>query len=70
VYNPGDVFEAKCPTDISKFPFDEQQCSFTFIAWAIPKQFLRLSSLKDQASFIPVMSNLNVDRNSLMMLDL
>ena len=50
VYNPGDVLEAKCPTDISKFPFDEQQCTFTFIAWAIPKQFLRLSSLKDQAS--------------------
>jgi hypothetical protein len=26
VYSPGDVFETRCPTDISKFPFDEQQC--------------------------------------------
>jgi len=23
VYTPGDVFEAKCPTNISKFPFDD-----------------------------------------------
>jgi hypothetical protein len=29
IYSPGDIFEARCPTDISKFPFDEQQCSFT-----------------------------------------
>jgi hypothetical protein len=32
IYNPGDVFEAKCPTDISKFPFDEQQCVFTVLS--------------------------------------
>jgi hypothetical protein len=50
IYNPGDVFEAKCPTDISKFPFDEQQCVFTFMAWAMPKYFIRLLSVKDQAS--------------------
>ena len=30
IYSPGDVFEAKCPTDISKFPFDVHQCVFTF----------------------------------------
>ena len=50
IYSPGDIFEARCPTDISKFPFDKQQCSFTFIAWAIAKNILSLSSVKDQAS--------------------
>ena len=49
IYSPGDVFEAKCPVDISKFPFDEQQCTFDFLAWSMPKYMLRLSSLKDQA---------------------
>jgi hypothetical protein len=49
VYSPGDVFESKCPTDISKFPFDEQQCSLVFTAWGISASFLSLSSLKDQA---------------------
>jgi hypothetical protein len=46
VYTPGDVFKAKCPTDISKFPFDEQQCIFEFMAWGIPKTVLMLSSVK------------------------
>jgi hypothetical protein len=50
IYSPGDIFEASCPTDISKFPFDKQQCYFTFMAWAITKNFLSLSSVKDQAS--------------------
>ena len=50
IYSPGDIFEARCPTDISKFPFDKQQCSFTFTAWAIPKKALSLSSVKDQAA--------------------
>jgi hypothetical protein len=49
VYSPGDVFEARCPTDISKFPFDEQQCSFVFTAWALPNEILSLSSLYSQA---------------------
>jgi hypothetical protein len=49
VYTPGDVFEAKCPTDISKYPFDEQHCIFAFMAWAMPKYFICLSSVKDQA---------------------
>ena len=49
IYSPGDVFVARCPTDISKFPFDEQQCIFVFMAWGIPTSFLRLSSVKDQA---------------------
>ena len=49
VYSPGDVFEARCPTDISKFPFDEQQCFFVLTAWALPNEILSLSSLiKDE----------------------
>jgi hypothetical protein len=39
----------KCPTDISKFPFDEQHCFVAFMAWGIPKQFIEFSSLKTQA---------------------
>jgi hypothetical protein len=49
VYTPGDVFEVKCPTDISKYPFDDQQCIFAFMARAMPKYFICLSSVKDQA---------------------
>ena len=52
VYSPGDVFESKCPTDISKFPFDEQQCILVFAAWGISTSFLSLSSLKDQAELV------------------
>ena len=52
VYSPGDVFESKCPTDISKFPFDEQQCILVFTAWGIQASFLSLSSLKDQAELV------------------
>ena len=48
-YVAGGNFEAKCPTDISKFPFDEQHCVVAFMAWGIPKQFITLSSLKNQA---------------------
>jgi len=49
IYSPGDVFEARCPTDISKFPFDEQQCIFEFMPWGTPKELLVLSSNGDQA---------------------
>ena len=49
IYVPGDVFESKCPTNISKFPFDEQQCTLMFTVWGIPSAFMSLSSLKDQA---------------------
>ena len=24
MYSPGDILEVRCPTDISKFPFDER----------------------------------------------
>jgi hypothetical protein len=34
----------------SKFPFHKQQCSFTFTAWAMLKNALSLSSVKDQAA--------------------
>jgi hypothetical protein len=49
IYGPGGNFEAKCPTDISKFPFDEQHCVVAFMVWGIPKQFITLSSLRNQA---------------------
>ena len=50
IYSPGDIFEARSPTDISKFPFHKQQCSFTLPAWAMPKNALSLSSVKDHAA--------------------
>jgi hypothetical protein len=37
IYGPARNFETKCPTDISKFPFDEQHCFVAFMAWGIPK---------------------------------
>jgi len=49
IYSPGDVFEARCPADISKFPFDEQQCTFEFMPWGTPKELLVLSTNGDQA---------------------
>ena len=49
IYDPEDNFETKCPTYISKFPFDKQNCFVDFMAWGIPKQFITLSSLKSQA---------------------
>jgi hypothetical protein len=49
IYSPGDVFEARCPTDISKFPFDEQQCTFEFMPWGTSKELLVLSANGDQA---------------------
>lgn len=48
IYTPGDVFEAKYPSDISKFPV-EQKYPFSFMARAMPNYFIRLSSAKDQA---------------------
>jgi len=49
IYVPAGNFETKCPTDFSKFPFDEQHCFVAFMAWGIPKQFITLSSIKTQA---------------------
>ena len=49
IYGPSGNFETKCPTDISKFPFDEQHCIVAFMAWGIPKQFITLSSIKNKA---------------------
>jgi hypothetical protein len=30
-YKPGGILQAKCPTDISKFPFDIQECTLEII---------------------------------------
>ena len=49
IYGPGGNFERKCPTDISKFPFDEQHCFVACMTCGIPKQFITLSSIKTQA---------------------
>ncbi|XP_076079064.1 acetylcholine receptor subunit beta-like 1 [Mytilus galloprovincialis] len=32
-YSPGSILEAKCKTDISKFPLDTQPCLLEFIIW-------------------------------------
>ncbi|CAC5404312.1 unnamed protein product [Mytilus coruscus] len=34
-WTPGGVFEAQCASDVSKFPFDTQFCSFIFTMWGI-----------------------------------
>ncbi|CAG2255051.1 CHRNA7 [Mytilus edulis] len=33
LYSPGSILEAKCQTDISKFPLDTQPCKLEFIIW-------------------------------------
>lgn len=48
-YAPGGVLVSKCPTDISKFPFDTQTCRLKFSSWGIRSSNLILSSVHDKA---------------------
>lgn len=41
-YSPGGVLNAKCPTDIAKFPFDEQTCDLQFVPWGLSLQYVIL----------------------------
>ncbi|VDH95973.1 Hypothetical predicted protein [Mytilus galloprovincialis] len=41
-YSPGGVLNAKCPTDIAKFPFDEQTCDLQFVPWGLTLQYVIL----------------------------
>ncbi|VDI46718.1 Hypothetical predicted protein [Mytilus galloprovincialis] len=33
IWMPGDIINSKCPANMKKFPFDEQECSLTFVVW-------------------------------------
>ncbi|VDI76940.1 Hypothetical predicted protein [Mytilus galloprovincialis] len=44
VYSPGGVMNTKCETDVSKFPFDIQNCVLYFTTWGIEQNVLSLSS--------------------------
>lgn len=48
-YKPGGILQAKCPTDISKFPFDTQECILEILPWGVMTTHLTLTSLSDNA---------------------
>ena len=48
-YTPGGILQAKCPTDISKFPFDTQECILEILPWGVGTTHLTLTSLSDKA---------------------
>ncbi|XP_052083651.1 acetylcholine receptor subunit alpha-like [Mytilus californianus] len=49
IYSPGGILKAKCPTDISKFPFDSQTCTLQLMPWGFVKSNLLLSANFDKA---------------------
>ncbi|CAC5421488.1 CHRNN [Mytilus coruscus] len=51
-YFPGGIINAKCQTDISKFPFDRQTCTLTFVPWGFMSPQLTLNSIYDEAQLI------------------
>jgi hypothetical protein len=48
-YLPGGILVSKCPTNISKFPFDTQTCRLAFSSWGILSSNLILSSVYEKA---------------------
>ncbi|XP_063410515.1 acetylcholine receptor subunit alpha-1-A-like [Mytilus trossulus] len=48
-YSHGGILKAKCPTDISKFPFDSQTCTLELMTWGFLESQLFLSSNFDKA---------------------
>ncbi|XP_076109448.1 acetylcholine receptor subunit alpha-1-B-like [Mytilus galloprovincialis] len=65
-YNPGGILNAKCQTDISKFPFDRQTCTLIFIPWGFHAHLLTLNSLSDiaQLSFFTPHSDWKLEEYS------
>lgn len=51
-YSPGEVFDAKCSTDISKFPFDTQTCILDMITWGYTSQFMAFNSTAAEANLV------------------
>ncbi|CAG2255050.1 CHRNA7 [Mytilus edulis] len=49
-YSPGSILEAKCQTDISKFPLDTQPCLLDFLAWGGGATFYKLRSYFDEVN--------------------
>jgi hypothetical protein len=49
IYAPGGIMNAKCPTDISKFPFDTQTCALFIVPWGITMEHLTFTPLSDKA---------------------
>ncbi|CAC5400443.1 unnamed protein product [Mytilus coruscus] len=46
---PGGIILAKCPTDVSKFPFDTQICTLKIIPWGMPSFQVTLTSVYSEA---------------------
>lgn len=44
IFSPGGILEAKCSTDISKFPLDTQTCALQFLAWGFGTETYKFSS--------------------------
>lgn len=42
VYSPGGIIQAKCSTDLSKFPIDSQTCKLQFIPWSSSSSIVKL----------------------------
>ncbi|CAC5386731.1 CHRNA7 [Mytilus coruscus] len=49
-YSPGSILEAKCQTDISKFPLDTQSCLLDFLAWGGGATTYKLISFFDEVN--------------------
>ena len=50
-HSPGDLFEVKCSIDISKFPYDTQECTMPVFTWGIPSDFLILNDITRAINF-------------------
>lgn len=48
-YNPGAVFQGKCPASIARFPFDTKECTFSFLPYGMTIDSLVLSSVYENA---------------------
>ena len=49
VYIPPGIFQTTCKIDIVWFPFDEQECDFTFVSWTYTNNQLNLTNVTDRA---------------------
>ncbi|XP_063408885.1 acetylcholine receptor subunit alpha-like 2 [Mytilus trossulus] len=49
IHPPGGLISAKCPTDVSKFPFDTQTCTLIIIPWGMSSSQVTLTSVYSEA---------------------
>lgn len=60
-YSPGGILEAKCITDISKFPLDVQICRLSFIIWSAGATLYKFSSFRRAVLLTYFTANSNWD---------